>query len=203
MISHKYKYPDAPKLLDSILNKVGFNSMICEYSLDDKYKYDRNMVYLYDSEYSINGVYFLDPIREMSASTNYSFFALTKSEIEQEDDELLMKNESLKANSLQMYSLIHGIEDENTRKTVSRLARLIENDDKLIISYAIGNVSKKELMAKIRKYEILLNRQIKREIILNASKSIDKKMGIKPYASYKYNEELKTEFGIKGKIKIK
>lgn len=73
-------------IFDEIAKQLGFKSMVYTLQFGEEY-HARNMVYVKDEKYNINGIYFFDPTWDCKKENNdylksYKFFARTKSEMD-------------------------------------------------------------------------------------------------------------------------
>ena len=73
-------------IFDEIAKQLDFKSMVYTLQFGEEY-HARNMVYVKDEKYNINGIYFFDPTWDCKKENNdylksYKFFARTKSEMD-------------------------------------------------------------------------------------------------------------------------
>lgn len=212
------------KILMSILNKIGISNSIVD--LDDIDKHGsghvRNVVYLNDPKYKIDGIYYLDATWDCQKKNenrdflySYQFFAKIKYEIERYLQGQYMDNYLSYLNDKSMYDLINEFEtsfDENGKyvgesleealvivRTINHLSNLVDKCDIMkFLIFTIGeyNFDRQSILEKLSYYDELLNSYINCETFLRALLVVRKNEYYKDQENYPLSVEVFKKIAI-------
>ena len=188
-------------ILNSVLNKLGFKNQIFDLNpTKGKKGHARNLIYINDDKYDIDGYYFFDATwdsKKEEGSINYlfsyRFFANTLKQMEYYDRGRLYSSDYPCFNDSKFYEAMDLIEDGNLSKvdfeivkTINRLSRFIKGERIIENHYMLpefvqkkANMKRKysdeELLDELSLYLDLFNRNISADILLKVLCEVRKK----------------------------
>ena len=198
-------------LFDVLLKKLGFKTMLYKiYNPNTKIGHVRNIVYIVDDKYEINGVYFFDTTWDSKKNDNihlysYRFFAKTKIEIEeyQSDDyldgTLPEVNEDFFIDFITKLNNIGlNINDSNRINDINKISRLV--DDKTLIDKTIFSpyynslpkqmrqeFNKNNIVRDLERYEEILDNPINANTLLKVLYNVRKNEYYEDSINYPFN----------------
>ena len=198
-------------LFDILLKKLGFKTMLYKiYNPNTKIGHVRNIVYIIDDKYEINGVYFFDTTWDSKTSDNihlysYRFFAKTKNEIEEYQSNEYLDATLPEINEDFFFDFITklnniglDINDGNKIDDINKISRIIDNKtliDKNIFSPYYNSLpkqmrqdfNKNNIVRDLERYDELLNSPISANTLLKMLYEVRKNEYYEDPINYPFN----------------
>lgn len=186
------------KIFDIILKKLNINTMLYDLNSRDKTGgHERNIAYVKDNKYNVEGIYYFDTTWDSKRKNNdtnylygYRFFAKTKKEIEEYSKEVYIDTtfpvfkEEIDLEFQIQYTKKGLLKvDEDLLKTINNLSKLVDGKkiitNKMILpetfpSYLRENFDLCYTLNSIKKYINLMNKPINANILLEVLYNIRK-----------------------------
>ena len=148
-------------IFDEICQNLGFKSLVYKLGNKDDW-HARNIVYVNDPKYKINGIYFFDATWDCKKNesndflNSYKYFARTKSEIACLSN-YMFKEESCKYLNSNLLEKYMECKDTNVITTVSNLLKLMEGN---LIPFMDIVMYEPNIVEKVKVYSQLTNNKI-------------------------------------------
>lgn len=199
-------------IYNSVARKLGINSMNF-FLLGENTGHVRNLMYLKDEKYDINGLYFFDPTFDCKHDNDnnflmsYKFFCKTKEQM----DVLTAKDYYYKSYEYFDVDYLDELDDEMEaglldisdivaflRKTkINIILRLLELDD---VDPSLKGYSKEELMELIEKIFIISDRPIKAQTFIKALYTVRRNQYYENPSKYLFDIDVLTDILVNSRL---